>query len=46
MYVINPFSNEAPKHLATGKIIEAAIVSDIIRAPEFRIPQYKHFIDS
>ena len=30
-YGIDPFSNDAPRHLPTGKIIEATIVSDIIR---------------
>ena len=46
MYGIDPFSNDAPRHLPAGKIIVAAIVSDIIRAPEFRLSQYKYFIDS
>ena len=39
MYGIGPFSNDAPRHLPTGKIIEDAIVSDIIRAPELRVSQ-------
>ena len=46
MYGIDPFSNNAPRHLRTGKIIEAAIISDIIRAPALRVSQYKDFIDS
>ena len=46
MYGIDPFSNDAPRHLPTGKIIEAAIISDIIRAPALRVSQYKDFIDS
>ena len=33
-YSIDPFSNDALRHLPTGKIIEAATVSDIIRALE------------
>ena len=36
---IDPFSNDAPRHLPTGKIIEAATVSDIIRAPELGLSQ-------
>ena len=44
-YGIVPFSNDAPRHLPTGKIIEAAIVSDIIRAPELGLSQYKAFIN-
>ena len=44
-YGIDPFSNDAPRHLPTGKIIEAAIVSDIIRAPELGLSQYKAFIN-
>ena len=39
MYGIDPFSNDAPRHLPTGKIIETATVSGIIRAPEFRESQ-------
>ena len=42
---IDPFSNDAPRHLPTNKIIEAAIVSDIFRAPELSISQYKAFIN-
>ena len=37
MYGIDPFSNDAPRHLTNSKIIEAAIVSDIIREPELRV---------
>ena len=37
MHGIDPFSNDAPRHLTTGKIIEGKIVSDIIQAPEFRV---------
>ena len=37
MHGIDPFSNDAPRHLPTGKIIEGKIVSDIIQAPEFRV---------
>ena len=37
MYGIDPFSNDVPRHLTTGKIIEAAIVSNIIREPELRV---------
>ena len=44
-YGIEPFSNDAPRHLPTGKIIEAAIVSDIIRAQELGLSQYKAFIN-
>ena len=44
-YGIDPFSNDAPRYLATDKIIEAAIVSDIIRAPELGLSQYKAFIN-
>ena len=33
------------RHLPTDKIIEAAIVSNIIRAPELDLPQYKAFIN-
>ena len=42
---IDLFSNDAPIHLQTNKIIEAAIVSDIIRAPELSMSQYKAFIN-
>ena len=42
---IDPFSSDAPRHLATGKIIEAAIASDIIRGPELGLSQYKAFIN-
>ena len=44
-YGINPFSTDAPRHLPTGKIIEAAIVSDVIPAPELGLSQYKAFIN-
>ena len=40
-YSIDPFCNDALRHLPTGKIIEAAIVSYIIRAPELGLLQYK-----
>ena len=40
-YSIDPFSNDALRHLPTGKIIKAAIVSDIIRALELGLLQYK-----
>ena len=43
-YGIDPFSNECPRHMPTGKIIEAAIVSDMLRAPELGMSQYKAFI--
>ena len=44
-YDIDPFTNDVPRHLPTGKIIEAAIVSDIIRASELGFSQYKAFIN-
>ena len=44
-YSIDPLCNDAPRHLPTGKIIEAAIVSNIIRAPELGLLQYKAFIN-
>ena len=44
-YGIDPFSNDAPRHLPTGKIIEATIVSDIIRVAELGLSQYKAFIN-
>ena len=37
MYGVDPFSNYVPRHLLTGKIIEAAIFSDLIREPELRV---------
>ena len=46
MYGIDSFSNDAPRHLPAGKIIETAIISDIIRATALRVSQYKDFIDS
>ena len=45
-YDIDPFSNDAPRHLLTGKVIEAAIVSDIIPASELGLSQYKAFINA
>ena len=45
MHGIDPFSNNASRHLAAGKIIKAEIVSDIIQAPELRVSQYKAFIN-
>ena len=44
MHGIDPFSNDAPRHLSTSKVIEAETVSDIIQAPELRVSQYKAFI--
>ena len=41
MHGIDPFSNDAPRQIPTGKIIEAEIVSDIIQALELRVSQYK-----
>ena len=45
MHGIDPFSNDAPRHLTTGKIKEAEIISDIIQAPELLVSQYKAFIN-
>ena len=42
-YDSDPFSNDAPRHLPIGKIMESTIVSDILRAPELGLPQYKAF---
>ena len=44
-YDIDLFSNDALRHLPTGETIEAAIVTDIIRAPELGFSQYKAFIN-
>ena len=44
-YDSDPFSNDALRHLPTGKIIESTIVSDILRAPELALSQYKAFIN-
>ena len=44
-YSIDPLCNDAPRHLPTGKIIEAGIVSNIIRVPELGLLQYKAFIN-
>ena len=40
-YGIDPFPNDAPRHLPTGKIIRAAIVSNIVREPDLGLSQYK-----
>lgn len=40
-YDFDSFSNDTPRRLLTGEIIEAAIVSDVIRGPELRVLQYK-----
>ena len=45
MHSIDPFSNNASRHLTAGKIIKPEIVSDIIQAPELRVSQYKAFIN-
>ena len=42
-YDIDPFSNDAPRHLPTGKVTEAIIFFDIIRASELGLSQYKAF---
>ena len=42
-YDFDSFSNDTPRRLLTGEIIEAAIVSDVIRGPELRVLQYKTF---
>ena len=44
-YGIDLFSNDAPRHLSASKFIESAIVSDILRAPELGLSQYKAFIN-
>ena len=44
-YDIDPFSNDAPRHLPTGKVTEAIIFFDIIRASELGLSQYKAFIN-
>ena len=44
-YGTDPFSNDAPRYLPTGKIIESAVVSDIICASELGLSQYKAFIN-
>ena len=44
-YSIDALCNDAPRHLPTGKIIEAGIVSNIIRVPELGLLQYKAFIN-
>ena len=44
-YGIDPFSNDARRHLPTGKIIEGAFFSEIIRAPEMVLPQHKTFMN-
>ena len=45
MHSIDPFSNNASRHLTAGKIIKPEIVSDIIQAPELRVSQYKAFLN-
>ena len=40
-YGTDPFSNDASRYLPTGKIIESAVVSDIICASELGLSQYK-----